>query len=567
MTKPRLEYTLATSKLVYRLASAVLRHGPGNVFRFALGLTRRRGLRAALGYALSRGQVAAEISEDPDPRTLDRHFSMSEQAWDAWLKRWDMAQAADVDDPEDRAPTTPVVFVIGAGAPAAIRTTADSIEAAQSALSPYTIVIAADRVSAPIHADAYIVFLNAGDRLASIFFPALRKALSIKRTEVVTFDLVYQSGDRIFPLFLPGANGTFARSVPQLYARFAMARQTLPADFRPGATEPEQHLLNWLAQRSPHLARGRWRHIGREPLVQIPVAPQLTPTPTPIARPQAPSPSVSVVICTKDKGHLTRQLVRCVLANQPDVLDVVLVANNTSSPHALKTLADLALSPKVRVIRQDGAFNFSKLANAGARASQGAHLLFLNDDITPVSENWLQRMMDALAAPMVGAVGPLLIYPNERVQHAGMHLGYRGCAGHSLRHALLPQDDYLCLASAAREVSTLTGAALLTPRHVFDALNGFDERLGTFLQDVDYCLRAYQSGFRNIFEPSAVLIHMESTSILEAPFGSMDKQRERENAYFVARWGETLKDDTLFPAGLSLEDERLRTLREAGETV
>lgn len=547
-------------KLIVRFAAAVRRYGPGQVIRFAAGLARRRGLIGAVRYALTRGQVVKTLKQAPDPRDLDDQFSASLQVWAGWLRRWENAHAADVQDPEDRPQATPLVFLIGAGAPDAVQATATSILAACSASLDMVTIVKAGQPAAAAPANAYIVFLRAGDRLASKFHSMLMTAIRVRRTEMVTFDLVRREGERVFPLFLPGANPTFARAVPQLYARFAIARSVLPTDWRPDATDSAHPLLDWLASRSPRLARGRWRHLGREPMVEISSAIDLTPVPTPKASPNR-LPGVSVIICTKDKGHLTRQLVQNLLANQPDVSDIVIVANDTSRPHALQTLADLALNPKVRVIRQDGAFNFSKLANTGARASAGEHLLFLNDDITPVSETWLSRMLDALAAPMVGAVGPLLVYPNERVQHAGMHLGYRGCAGHSMRYANLPQGDYLGLASAPREVSTLTGAALLTPRHVFDALNGFDERLGTFLQDVDYCMRANRSGFSNIFEPSAVLIHMESTSILEAPAGAMDSRRQREHAYFVARWGEALREDKLFPAGLDLEDESLRSLR------
>jgi GT2 family glycosyltransferase len=561
MTTATSPFRLDGLKLAYRLASALRRYGPGDVLRFAVGVARRRGLSGAVGYALSRGQVAVAPPAEADPHDLDRQFSLSQAAWTAWLKRWETAQAANVEDPEDRARATPVTFFIGAGEPQAVQHTVESIEVIRPKGANLITIATSGGWKTSGEADAYIVFLNAGDRLTHNFFNSLHRAIRVRRTELVTFDLVHRAGDRVFPLFLPGANPTYAEAVPELYARFAIARSVLPPNWRPEASAHD-HLLAWLDSRTPRVARGRWRHIGREPLVELAFAPQLKPKPTPMRLPEIRSPSVSVVVCTKDKGHLTRQLVRSLLANQPDVLDVVIVANETSSPHALQTLADLALSPQVKVIRQDGAFNFSKLANAGARAGQGAHLLFLNDDITPVSEDWLERMLNALAAPMVGTVGPLLVYPNERVQHAGMHLGYRGCAGHSLRHAVLPQDDYLALASATREVSTLTGAALLTPRNVFDALNGFDERLGTFLQDVDYCLRASRGGFANVYEPGAVLIHMESTSILEAPAGTMDSRRQREHAYFVGRWGETLKDDTLHPSGLSLEDESLRTLRE-----
>jgi GT2 family glycosyltransferase len=189
--------------------------------------------------------------------------------------------------------------------------------------------------------------------------------------------------------------------------------------------------------------------------------------------------------------------------------------------------------------------------------------LFLNDDIAPVTPDWLVRLMGRLEGGEVGSVGPLLLYPNEQIQHAGMYLGCRGAAGHALKGARLPDDDYLFTACAAREVSALTGAVLLTPRADFEALNGFDEQLATFLQDVDYCLRLRVSGRINVFEPAAVLIHMESASIRALAADDLQRTRRSERERFVARWGDLALLDPLHPRGFDPEDESLRRLRPA----
>ena len=101
----------------------------------------------------------------------------------------------------------------------------------------------------------------------------------------------------------------------------------------------------------------------------------------------------------------------------------------------------------------------------------------------------------------------------------------------------------------------------MTPRSVFEALGGFDEQLATYLQDVDYCLRVREGGWRNIFQPAAVLLHMESISVSEAPAGVMGRLRALERDRFIARWDAVLEHDPLFPGGLDPEDESLRTLR------
>ena len=173
-------------------------------------------------------------------------------------------------------------------------------------------------------------------------------------------------------------------------------------------------------------------------------------------------------------------------------------------------------------------------------------MLFLNDDIAPVSEDWLGALTDQLKAAGVGAVGPLLLYPNEKVQHAGMYLRFPSGVGHVLRGAILPQDDPLGLAMAAREVSALTGAVLLTDRAAFERVGGFDETLALSFQDVDYGLKLHQLGLRNVFEPKSILIHMESVSLDKA--GSDRRlllQRHSEKALFMERWRPVFAADSV----------------------
>lgn len=267
---------------------------------------------------------------------------------------------------------------------------------------------------------------------------------------------------------------------------------------------------------------------------------------------------VSVVICTRDKGWLVHQLIEALLRN-PAIAEVVVLANNTTSPHALETLARLDQTDRVIVVRRDEPFNFSRLCNIGSRYGRlGDLLLFMNDDIAPASTDWLERLVARIDRPWVGLAGALLLYPDERIQHAGMFLGYRGAAGHTRRFADLAQD-YLFTASAARDVSAVTGAVMLIPRAVFDAVGGFDEMLPTFLQDVDLCLRVSAGGSRVVFEPGSVLFHMESASIRDGVMTpEMQSRRTAERLWFERRWGGVI--DPFHAPGFSLEDEGLMTL-------
>ena len=565
---------LAKALAMYkRLAAAIDRHGLERVAEMILITVQRRGLRATvqlgaiqrpfthrLGQAV-RAPAAKDAAAKAPASDLDADYMLAEAAWPPWR---DVVGAAET--PSGAEPAA-LAFLIAPGEPQALAAT----RAAVAALGPGAEMLDPKEPLARASCDRFVVFLKAGDIPAQGLAQAIGQAAEGGVAEVVSFDLVRREGERVQPLLLPGANPTLLKAADYLFSRLALRGSALPAEPM-GAPDPRELVLRWLDGRPGPQARGRWRHVG-QPLVMAAVSGEDIEAQRQAAfahgrRPARPvREPVSVVLCTRDKGHLTRQVVRRLLDMDPGaVAEVVIVSNGTANPYALRTLADLSAEPRVKVIKRDEPFNFSRLSNAGVRAGEGkGPLLFLNDDIAPVTDDWLERLSAWFDDPHVGAAGPLLLYPDERVQHAGMYLGHRGVAGHTLRAARLPQDDYLLTGCAPREVSSLTGAVLLTPRPLFEALNGFDEQLATHLQDVDYCLRLRAIGRINVFDPASILIHMESASV-GSLLANKDFLRGRpaERERFIARWGSLLSHDPLHPAGFDMDDETLRTLAGPG---
>ena len=238
------------------------------------------------------------------------------------------------------------------------------------------------------------------------------------------------------------------------------------------------------------------------------------------------------------------------------------MASKTDNLFARATIKRWSVNPKVKIIWYDKVFNFSLKCNLGAQAATGDVFLFMNDDIVPVSEHWLEDLIVPFEEVTVAVSGPLLLYPNERVQHGGMYLGFNNVAGHTLRHARLPRQDYMFLASAPREVSAVTGALLAIRREIFQDLHGFDEQLGNFLQDVDLCLRVIGTGYRIVFNPRSILLHMESVTVKDDMEADPQIQAVRglEYQYFAARWGARLFHDQYHNPGYSLDDESLCSL-------
>jgi GT2 family glycosyltransferase len=240
--------------------------------------------------------------------------------------------------------------------------------------------------------------------------------------------------------------------------------------------------------------------------------------------------SVSVIIPFRDQPRFLRTCVESVRATAGDAdVEIILVDNGSSEPETATLLDALSAGAEVHVLTDERPFNWAELNNAAARQARGDVLVFLNNDIEAHRDGWLRALCAQALRPDVGAVGARLLYPDRQLQHCGIVVGLTGAAGHPLAGLSPTADGYLHMATVTRECSAVTGACLASRREVFESLDGFDETLGVDLNDVDYCLRARQLGYRVLFEPGAELIHYESPS--RGTAGGVG-----DIVNFVARW-------------------------------
>ncbi len=153
-------------------------------------------------------------------------------------------------------------------------------------------------------------------------------------------------------------------------------------------------------------------------------------------------------------------------------------------------------------------FNFARKSNLGALHSTGDLLLFLNDDIEVLSTNWLANLAAVAEEEDVGGAGALLLYDNGLIQHAG-HIYEGGSPKHALYRKPLSVLQGLDL-EVDREVSGVTGACLMQRREVWEQVGGFSLEFPNNFNDVDYCLKITDLGYRMVLCPSVRLRHHES---------------------------------------------------------
>lgn len=197
----------------------------------------------------------------------------------------------------------------------------------------------------------------------------------------------------------------------------------------------------------------------------------------------------------------------------------VVVVDNLSSDGSAEAVR--GRFPDARLIVNDKKEGFSANHNKAIRASDAPFILILNDD-TVLHEGALQLMVDFLKAnPQAGAVGGFLQNPDGTPQYTGRAAPtLLAAAMISLGlHRLFPDNpvtakyfrkkgDY----AEVEEVEGINGAALMVRREVVERVGLLDEGFFLFCEDVDWCMRMREAGYRLYFLPGARITHYRGAS-------------------------------------------------------
>jgi len=301
-----------------------------------------------------------------------------------------------------------------------------------------------------------------------------------------------------------------------------------------------------------HVRRVLYRRAGEMPQGEGHVEAVPSARPQRNAAPAARYPDVAVIVLSRDNADCLAECIDGLIATTDyPSLQITLVDNGSTDAKSVSLLRDLERHPQIDVLARPGPFNFAALCNEAAGLTQAPVLVFLNDDVAMRDRNWLKPMVACALRPDVGIVGAKLLFPNGRIQHAGVVIGLGGIAAHAYHRQDPRQAGYLGRLQAAHEVAAVTAACIAIERKKFDAVGGFDEKnLPVDLNDIDLCLRLAEKGLATIWTPESVLIHRESETRGRTPWSSELYRAER--TYFAERWRVAIRDDRYFHPDLSL---------------
>ena len=266
-----------------------------------------------------------------------------------------------------------------------------------------------------------------------------------------------------------------------------------------------------------------------------------------------PRPHVTIIIPTRDRTDILSRCVQSVVSRSTYAMfDVVIVDNGSSENESHAYFERVRKDPCISVVRLDEPFNFSRINNRAAASARGPLLCFLNNDTEVISTDWLEEMASLAVREDVGAVGAMLYYPNNVMQHAGVVLGLGGIASHPHRGERRGTPGNYGRAALTQTMSAVTAACMVVRKSVFEAVGGFDESLAVAYNDVDLCLRLGARGFRNVWTPFAELYHFESVSRGDDLQGDNRSRFLAESQAMRERWQGLLTADPYYNPNLSL---------------
>jgi len=196
-----------------------------------------------------------------------------------------------------------------------------------------------------------------------------------------------------------------------------------------------------------------------------------------------------------------------------------------------------------RIILADESASLSRRINLGTAQAHSPYLLLLAGETEVISADWITSMLGFCKQEKIGAVGAKLFQRSGKIQHIGVVLGLKGVIGYPLQGYRARPLGYPDPSQFVRNCSAVSGACMMVRKEMFEKLGGFDERVPNTYNDIDFCLRVREAGFRIVWTPEAELYY-------DAAGNSVD---DTEIKYFEERWAQVLKSDPYYNPNLTVQ--------------
>lgn len=255
------------------------------------------------------------------------------------------------------------------------------------------------------------------------------------------------------------------------------------------------------------------------------------------------NPLVSILIPNYEHWQILKTCIDSILnLSTYKNFEIIIVENNSKTKETFDYYNSLSNDERIKIVAWEGKFNFSAINNFGFKSCKGDYIILLNNDTQVISKDWIQEMLMFAQRSDVGAVGAMLYYPSDKVQHAGVLLGVTGVANHSHLKWMRGSNGYCSRMETVQNYSAVTAACLMVSKKNYESLNGLDENFEVAFNDVDFCLRIRKAGYLVVWTPFAELYHYESESRGNEDTPEKMKRFYDENQLFFKKWSEFMQN-------------------------
>lgn len=264
-------------------------------------------------------------------------------------------------------------------------------------------------------------------------------------------------------------------------------------------------------------------------------------------------PLVTLLIPTRDGYDILYKCIESILEKTTyKNYEIIVLDNETICKKTLDYFQEINKYENITILRYPHPFNYSAINNFGVKHAKGELIGLVNNDVEVISENWLTEMVSHAMRKDIGAVGAKLYYGNGSIQHAGVILGVGGVAGHSHKYHKEDKSGYFLRLKIVQNYSAVTAACLVVKKDLYEEVDGLDEEnLKVAFNDVDFCLKLQEKGYRNLWTPYAELYHHESISRGSEDNLQKTQRFNKEVDYMLRRWKDILDNDTYYNENLS----------------
>lgn len=269
----------------------------------------------------------------------------------------------------------------------------------------------------------------------------------------------------------------------------------------------------------------------------------------------SPPPLVSIILTAHNGLPPLRRCIEGLRKKTRYSRYEILIADSQSDDlETLNYLRQTGDEGIAHILRFDLPFNYSEINNSAVKAAQGSFLCLMNKNIEVISEDWLDEMVGQAAQPEIGAVGAMIYRPDNTIMHAGLLLDIEKIVTNPYSGFPRGTTGYMGRACLAQNISALSASCLVVRKAIYEEVGGLDEtNLPVSFNDVDFCLRLLERGYRNLWTPFAELYQHASATRVQKDTSEKQKRFQKECAYMRTRWGRLLDNDPAYNPNLALD--------------